>query len=61
MARTSRRDWKQRNSTASARANKPREAATRIVNHSSELIRNVYQCEKFEDVAQYREAVTFSA
>jgi len=36
-----------------------REAAMRLVNHSSELIHQVYQREKVEDVAQWRDAVQF--
>jgi hypothetical protein len=39
----------------------PREAAMRLVNHSSELIHQVYQREKVEDVAQWRDAVQFPA
>jgi integrase len=41
------------------RAGVPREAAMRLVNHSSELIHQVYQREKVEDVAQWRDAVSF--
>ena len=41
------------------RAGVPREAAMRLVNHSSELIHKVYQREKVEDVAQWRDAVKF--
>lgn len=41
------------------RAGVPREAAMRLVNHSSELVRQVYQREKVEDVAQWRDAVQF--
>lgn len=41
------------------RAGVPREAAMRLVNHSSELIHKVYQREKVDDVAQWRDAVTF--
>ena len=41
------------------RAGVPREAAMRLVNHSSELIHQVYQREKVEDVAQWRDAVQF--
>lgn len=37
----------------------PREAAMRLVNHSSELVHQVYQREKVEDVAQWRDAVKF--
>ena len=32
----------------------------RLVNHASELIHQVYQRERVEDVAQRRDAVTFS-
>ena len=42
------------------RAGVPREAAMRLVNHSSELIHQVYQREKVEDVEQWRDAVRFS-
>jgi hypothetical protein len=31
----------------------------RLVNHASELIHQVYQREKVEDVAQWRDAVNF--
>jgi integrase len=41
------------------RAGVPREAAMRLVNHSSELIHQVYQREKVDDVEQWRDAVTF--
>ena len=41
------------------RAGVPREAAMRLVNHASELIHQVYQREKVEDVAQWRDAVQF--
>jgi integrase len=41
------------------RAGVPREAAMRLVNHSSELIHQVYQREKVEDVAPWRDAVQF--
>jgi integrase len=41
------------------RAGVPREAAMRLVNHASELIHGVYQREKVEDVAQWRDAVSF--
>ena len=37
------------------------QAAMRLVNHSSELIHQVYQREKVEDVAQWRDAVQFPA
>ena len=39
----------------------PREAAMRLVNHSSELIHKIYQREKVEDVEQWRDAVKFPA
>ena len=39
------------------RAKVPREAAMRLVNHASELIHQIYQREKVEDVAQWRDAV----
>ena len=42
------------------RANVPREAAMRLVNHASELIHQIYQREKVEDVAQWRDAVQFT-
>jgi hypothetical protein len=38
------------------RAGVPREAAMRRVNHASELIHQIYQREKVEDVAQWRDA-----
>ncbi len=41
------------------RAGVPREAAMRLVNHSSELIHQIYQREKVDDVAQWRDAVEF--
>ena len=37
----------------------PREAAMRLVNHSSELIHQIYQREKIEDVVQWKDAVQF--
>jgi integrase len=37
----------------------PREAAMRLVNHASELVHKIYQREKVEDVAQWRDAVRF--
>ena len=43
------------------RASVPREAAMRLVNHASELIHKIYQREKVEDVAQWRDAVQFAA
>lgn len=41
------------------RAGVPREAAMRLVNHSSGLVHQIYQREKVEDVAQWRDAVQF--
>jgi integrase len=41
------------------RAGVPRDAVMRLVNHASELIHRVYQREKVEDVAQWRDAVIF--
>lgn len=41
------------------RAGVPREAAMRLVNHSSEMIHQIYQREKVDDVAQWRDAVHF--
>jgi hypothetical protein len=35
----------------------PREAAMRLVNHSSEFVHQIYQREKVADVAQYRDAM----
>ena len=43
------------------RAGVQREAAMRLVNHSSDLIHQIYQREKVEDVAQWRDAVQFPA
>jgi len=43
------------------RAGVPREAAMRLLNHSSELIHQIYQRERVEDVAPWREAVKFPA
>ena len=43
------------------RAGVPREAAMRLVNHASELIHKVYQREKVEDIARWRDAVQFAA
>lgn len=37
----------------------PREAAMRLINHSSELVHQVYQRENVDDVAQWRDAVEF--
>jgi integrase len=41
------------------RAGVPREAAMRLVNHASELVHQIYQREKIDDVAQWRDAVQF--
>jgi hypothetical protein len=41
------------------RAAVPREAAMRLVNHASELVHQIYQREKVDDVAQWRDAVQF--
>ena len=41
------------------RAGVPREVAMRLVNHASELIHQIYQREKVEDVAKWRDAVSF--
>ena len=41
------------------RAGVPREAAMRLVNHSSELIHQIYQRERIDDVARWRDAVQF--
>ncbi len=43
------------------RAGVPREAAMRLVNHSSELVHQVYQREKVEDVMKWADAVQFPA
>jgi integrase len=43
------------------RAGVPREAAMRLVNHSSELIHQIYQRERVEDIVQWRDAVKFAA
>jgi len=43
------------------RAGVPRDAVMRLVNHASELVHRVYQREKVEDVAQWRDAVSFPA
>ena len=42
------------------RAGVPREAAMRLVNHASALVHQIYQREKVEDVAQWRDAVQFA-
>ena len=39
----------------------PREEAMRLVNHSSELIHQIYQRECVDDLAQWRDAVKFPA
>jgi hypothetical protein len=41
------------------RADVPREAAMRLVNHTSALVHEVYQREKLDDVMQWRNAVKF--
>ena len=41
------------------RAGVPREAAMRLVNHASDLVHQVYQREKVDDVVRWRDAVTF--
>src|SRR2546429_4951143 len=41
------------------RAGVPREVAMRLVNHASELIHQIYQREKVEDLVQWRDAVQF--
>lgn len=41
------------------RAGVPREVAMRLVNHASELVHKIYQREKAEDVAQWRDAVKY--
>jgi integrase len=41
------------------RAGVPREVAMRLVNHSSELVHQIYQREKVDDVAPWRDAVQF--
>jgi integrase len=41
------------------RAGVPRDAAMRLVNHASNLVHQIYQREKVEDVAQWRDAVSF--
>lgn len=43
------------------RAGVPREAAMRLVNHSSALVHQVYQRERFEDVMQWKDAVKFES
>ena len=41
------------------RAGVPREVAMRLVNHASELVHQIYQREKVEDLVQWRDAVRF--
>jgi integrase len=41
------------------RAGVPREVAMRLVNHSSDLVHQIYQREKVDDVAPWRDAVRF--
>ena len=41
------------------RAGVPREAAMRLVNHSSDLVHQIYQREKVEDVERWRDVVSF--
>jgi integrase len=41
------------------RSGVPQEQAMRLVNHASELIHQVYQREKVDDVARWRDAVSF--
>lgn len=41
------------------RAGVPREAAMRLVNHASDLVHQIYQREKIQDVEQWRDAVAF--
>ena len=41
------------------RAGVPREAAMRLVNHASDLVHQIYQREKVEDVVKWRDAVSF--
>lgn len=42
------------------RAGVPRDAAMRLVNHASELVHQIYQRERVDDVAQWRDAVQFA-
>lgn len=42
------------------RAGVPREAAMRLMNHSSQLVHQIYQREKVEDVVKWRDAVQFA-
>jgi integrase len=41
------------------RAGVPREVAMRLVNHASQLVHQIYQREKVEDVIQWRDVVKF--
>ena len=41
------------------RAAVPREVAMRLVNHASELVHQIYQRERVEDIIQWRDAVAF--
>lgn len=41
------------------RAGVPREVAMRLVNHASQLVHQIYQREKVDDVMQWRDAVQF--
>lgn len=41
------------------RAGVPREAAMRLVNHASDLVHQIYQREKIQDIEQWRDAVAF--
>jgi integrase len=40
-------------------ASVPREVAMRLVNHASQLVHQIYQREKVEDVMQWRDSVRF--
>jgi integrase len=41
------------------RAGVPREATMRLVNHASQLVHQIYQREKVEDVMRWRDVVQF--
>ncbi len=41
------------------RAGVPREAAMRLVNHASDLVHQIYQREKVDDVVKWRDAVAY--
>lgn len=41
------------------RASVPREAAMRLVNHASELVHQIYQRETVQDVAKWRDVISF--